>query len=198
MDKQVWVKNISYILVDWWRRLAARRETSSGRRVAGRYRWRIARRYWWRRSRRAGKYRLRRRRAAVRTGGGGGGGGGWLAAVGGISGGWMAGSGAGGGWLAGTGGAAGRLAGTAGGVGRLRNVKCHAYLLCLGINLLHLGMRTHGSQLSVLPRVPRPVQTDDFSAGKRLHWSENSGAGSEESCSSGHGPREAGPARAYT
>ena len=77
----------------------------------------------------------------------------------------------------------------------LRNVKCHAYLLCLGINLLHLGMRTHGSQLSVLPRVPRPVQTDDFSAGKRLHWSENSGAGSEESCSSGHGPR---PARAYT
>ena len=46
------------------------------------------------------------------------------------------------------------------------------------------------------PRVQRPVQTDDFSVGKRLHWSENSGAfmeGSEESCSSGHGPREAGP-----
>ena len=48
-------------------------------------------------------------------------------------------------------------------------------------------LRTHGSQLGVLLRVPRPVQTDDFSAGKRLHWSENSGAfmeGSEESCSS--------------
>ena len=47
----------------------------------------------------------------------------------------------------------------------------------------------------------RPVHAeDDFSAGKRLHWSENSGAfmeGSEESCSSGHGPREAGPAHAH-
>ena len=30
--------------------------------------------------------------------------------------------------------------------------------------------------LGVLPCVPRSVQTDDFSAGKRLHWSENSGA----------------------
>ena len=71
------------------------------------------------------------------------------------------------------------------------------------VNLLRLGMllRTVGSQLGVLPRVPRPVQTDDFSAGKRLHWSENSGTfmeGSEESCSSGHGAREAGPARAHS
>ena len=36
--------------------------------------------------------------------------------------------------------------------------------------------------------------------GKRLHWSENSGAfveGSEESCSSGHGLREVRPARAH-
>ena len=61
--------------------------------------------------------------------------------------------------------------------------------------------RTH-AQLGFSPRVPRPVQTDDFSAGKRLHWSENSGAfmeGSEESYSSGsHGPREARPAHAHS
>ena len=58
-----------------------------------------------------------------------------------------------------------------------------------------------GSQLGVLPCVPRPVQTDDFSAGKRLYWSKNSGAfmeGSEESCSNDHGPREAGPACAHS
>ena len=68
------------------------------------------------------------------------------------------------------------------------------------VNLLRLGMllRTVGSQLGVLPRVPRPVQTDDFSAGKRLHWSENSGTFMEGSCSSGHGAREAGPARAHS
>ena len=36
------------------------------------------------------------------------------------------------------------------------------------VNLLRLGMLlcTRGSQLGVLPRVPRPVQTDNFSAGK--------------------------------
>ena len=70
----------------------------------------------------------------------------------------------------------------------LRNVN----LLRLGINLLRAFYRV--CQL-------RPVHAeDDFSAGKRLHWSENSGAfmeGSEESCSSGHGPREAGPAHAH-
>ena len=71
----------------------------------------------------------------------------------------------------------------------------------LGINLLRLGMHITAHARKSTGRFTACARPVHFSAGKRLHWSENSGAfmeGSEESCSSGHGRREAGPARAHS